>query len=336
MSRLEALPADQKSVLQLLLRQGKGYDDLSEPAAPRRRRGALARLRRARHARPRRGRPARRAPPRDRRLAAGPAGARRGRGHPRLRRRLDGRARVGARRRPRARAARRRPAARAARRGRRDRDAERRADARPTTPAATPFAPAPTAAPARLAPRRRAAHRRRARRHRHRRRARHRPQRRRRQQEGRQHGDPGRQHDLDPAQPQVRAQINLTPPKGAPVKKAVAIVQIVDVNGQQAINAATQGLPTSSKKAAYGAVVLQQPVAGQARRRLRQDRQQGPPRPARAQLPKDVDIAELQGVLVITRETERQPDRAGHDLPARADPERRRRLGRRAAACRGS
>src|SRR5215211_6724660 len=29
MSRLEALPADQKSVLQLLLRQGKGYDDLS-------------------------------------------------------------------------------------------------------------------------------------------------------------------------------------------------------------------------------------------------------------------------------------------------------------------
>ena len=30
MSRLEALPADQKSVLQLLLRQGKGYDDLSE------------------------------------------------------------------------------------------------------------------------------------------------------------------------------------------------------------------------------------------------------------------------------------------------------------------
>src|SRR3954469_6406500 len=29
MSRLDALPADQKSVLQLLLRQGKGYDDLS-------------------------------------------------------------------------------------------------------------------------------------------------------------------------------------------------------------------------------------------------------------------------------------------------------------------
>src|SRR5262245_24042474 len=29
MSRLDALPADQRSVLQLLLKQGKGYDDLS-------------------------------------------------------------------------------------------------------------------------------------------------------------------------------------------------------------------------------------------------------------------------------------------------------------------
>ena len=29
MSRLDALPADQRSVLHLLLRQGKGYDDLS-------------------------------------------------------------------------------------------------------------------------------------------------------------------------------------------------------------------------------------------------------------------------------------------------------------------
>src|SRR6185312_3392180 len=53
------------------------------------------------------------------------------------------------------------------------------------------------------------------------------------------------------AQPKVRAQVNLTPPKGAPVKKAVAIVQFVDVNGQQAINAATQGLPTS-KTIVYG------------------------------------------------------------------------------------
>jgi hypothetical protein len=53
------------------------------------------------------------------------------------------------------------------------------------------------------------------------------------------------------AQPRVRAQVNMTPPKGAPVKKAVAIVQFVDLNGQEAINAATQGLPTS-KKVVYG------------------------------------------------------------------------------------
>ena len=80
------------------------------------------------------------------------------------------------------------------------------------------------------------------------------------------------------AQPQVRAQVNMTPPKGAPIKKAVAIVQFVDLDGQQAINAATQGLPTS-EEGRLRAVVLQQPVAGQAHRRLRPDRQQGSPRP---------------------------------------------------------
>jgi hypothetical protein len=52
-------------------------------------------------------------------------------------------------------------------------------------------------------------------------------------------------------QPQVKAQINLTAPKGAPASKALAIVQIVDAAGQQAINAVAQGLPTTSK-AAYG------------------------------------------------------------------------------------
>ena len=30
MSRIDALPADQRSVLQLLLKQGKGYDELSD------------------------------------------------------------------------------------------------------------------------------------------------------------------------------------------------------------------------------------------------------------------------------------------------------------------
>jgi hypothetical protein len=52
-------------------------------------------------------------------------------------------------------------------------------------------------------------------------------------------------------QPKVRAQVNLTPPKGAPASKALAIVQIVTSNGQNVVNAVAQGLPTPSK-AAYG------------------------------------------------------------------------------------
>jgi hypothetical protein len=52
-------------------------------------------------------------------------------------------------------------------------------------------------------------------------------------------------------QPQVKAQVNLSAPKGAPASKALAIVQIVDAAGQQAINAVAQGLPTTSE-AAYG------------------------------------------------------------------------------------
>jgi hypothetical protein len=53
------------------------------------------------------------------------------------------------------------------------------------------------------------------------------------------------------AQPVVKAQVNLAPPKGAPAAKALGVVQIVDVSGQQAINAVVQGLPTT-KKAGYG------------------------------------------------------------------------------------
>jgi hypothetical protein len=52
-------------------------------------------------------------------------------------------------------------------------------------------------------------------------------------------------------QPVVKAQVNLAPPKGAPAAKALGVVQIVDVSGQQAINAVVQGLPTT-KKAGYG------------------------------------------------------------------------------------
>jgi hypothetical protein len=50
-------------------------------------------------------------------------------------------------------------------------------------------------------------------------------------------------------QPVVKAQVNLVPPKGAPASKALAIVQIVDSNGQNVVNAVSQGLPTTSKAA---------------------------------------------------------------------------------------
>ena len=43
--------------------------------------------------------------------------------------------------------------------------------------------------------------------------------------------------------PKVRAQVNLTPPQSARAKNAMAIVQIVAVNGKQAVNALAQGLP---------------------------------------------------------------------------------------------
>ena len=71
-------------------------------------------------------------------------------------------------------------------------------------------------------------------RHRGRRRARHRPHRRRRQQEAASTATQAANTTSTAAQPQVRAQINLTPPKDAPAKKALAIVQIVDVSGQTA------------------------------------------------------------------------------------------------------
>jgi hypothetical protein len=72
---------------------------------------------------------------------------------------------------------------------------------------------------------------------------------------GGKNGKPARAADAGTSststQPQVKAQINLSAPKGAPASKALAIVQIVDAAGQQAINAVAQGLPTTSK-AAYG------------------------------------------------------------------------------------
>jgi hypothetical protein len=101
------------------------------------------------------------------------------------------------------------------------------------------------------------------------------------------------------AQPKVRAQVNLTPPAGAPVKKAVAIVQFVDLNGQEAINAATQGLP-NSKKVVYGLWFYN----GKSQAKLIGGFDQTDNKGhlvLQGQLPKGVDIASYKD-LVITRE----------------------------------
>ena len=101
------------------------------------------------------------------------------------------------------------------------------------------------------------------------------------------------------AQPKVRAQVNLTPPKGAPVKKAVAIVQFVDLNGQEAINAATQGLPTS-KTIVYGLWFYNSESQAKLIGGFDQTDNKGH-LVLQGQLPKGVDISSYKD-LVITRE----------------------------------
>jgi hypothetical protein len=91
----------------------------------------------------------------------------------------------------------------------------------------------------------------------------------------------------------------MTPPKGAPVKKAVAIVQFVDLNGQQAINAATQGLPTS-KTVVYGLWFYNSKSQAKLIGGFDQTDNKGH-LVLQGQLPKGVDIASYKD-LVITRE----------------------------------
>jgi hypothetical protein len=111
------------------------------------------------------------------------------------------------------------------------------------------------------------------------------------------------------AQPQVRAQVNLTPPKDAPAKKALAIVQIVDVNGQQAINAVSQGLPTSNKKAAYGIWVYNSPSQAKLIGGFDKTDNKGH-LVFQGALPKDVDVASYKEILV-TQETQGNPTKPG-------------------------
>ncbi len=111
------------------------------------------------------------------------------------------------------------------------------------------------------------------------------------------------------AQPQVRAQINLTPPKNAPAKKALAIVQIVDVSGQTAINAVSQGLPTSNKKAAYGIWAYTSPSQAKLVGGFDKKDDKGH-LVYQGAVPKDVNIADYKEILV-TLETSGNPTKPG-------------------------
>ena len=111
------------------------------------------------------------------------------------------------------------------------------------------------------------------------------------------------------AQPKVRAQINLAPPTGAPAKKALAIVQIVDVSGQQAINAVSQGLPTGDKKAAYGIWVYNSPSQAKLIGGFNKTDNKGH-LVFQGALPKDVDVSSYKEILV-TQETSGNPTKPG-------------------------
>jgi hypothetical protein len=111
------------------------------------------------------------------------------------------------------------------------------------------------------------------------------------------------------AQPQVRAQINLTPPRNAPAKKALAIVQIVDVSGEQAINAVSQGLPTSNKNAAYGIWAYSSPSQAKLVGGFDKKDDKGH-LVYQGAVPKDVNLAGYKEILV-TLETTGRPTRPG-------------------------
>ena len=110
------------------------------------------------------------------------------------------------------------------------------------------------------------------------------------------------------AQPTVKAQVNLTPPKGAPASKALAIVQIVESNGQNVVNAVAQGLPTSSK-AAYGIWAYSSPNEARLIGGFDKTDNKGH-LVYQGALPQGFDITAYREILV-TKETSGNPKRPG-------------------------
>jgi hypothetical protein len=110
------------------------------------------------------------------------------------------------------------------------------------------------------------------------------------------------------ADARVLAQVNLTAPKGAPAAKALGVVQVVEIQGKKAINAIVQGLPAPTKQAGFGIWLL-----GDGGRRwlgyFRNADQQGR-LVAQGQLDQGLDITKYRRVL-ITRETAEPPKQPG-------------------------
>jgi hypothetical protein len=111
------------------------------------------------------------------------------------------------------------------------------------------------------------------------------------------------------AQPVVKAQANLTPPKGAPAQKALAIVQIVQSNGQNVVNAVSQGLPTSSEAAfaiwAYTSPTVTRLIGG-----FNKTDNKGH-LVYQGALPDDVTDATRYKEILVTRETSGNPTKPG-------------------------
>jgi hypothetical protein len=110
------------------------------------------------------------------------------------------------------------------------------------------------------------------------------------------------------ADARVLAQVNLTAPKRAPAPRALGVVQVVTLQGKQAINAIVQGLPAPTKSAGYGIWLV-----GDGGRKwlgyFRNADQQGR-LVAQGQLDQRLDITTYRRLLV-TRETAEPPKRPG-------------------------
>jgi hypothetical protein len=110
------------------------------------------------------------------------------------------------------------------------------------------------------------------------------------------------------SQPKVQAQVNLTPPQGAPAPKALAIVQIVDVDGTEAVNAVSQGLKASDK-AAFAIWVYSTPSHAKLIGGFNKKDNNGH-LVYQGALPKGFDITGYNKILV-TRETSGSPKQPG-------------------------